>query len=273
MPTPNKPGSAKPGAKASAATPGARSTGSSPRAGSKAPAAAAGRRPPTAPPKRKPSTSIVDKPQRPWGLIAIAAVIAVFAIAIVGYAITRPGSDEPNLGDGSSVAPATASPDAIAAIEGITVKSFPGGNHTTSIVDYGADSPPFGGEHSPVWAACTGTVYPNPIANENAVHMLEHGAIWITYRPDLDQASIDALAKKVNGINFMAMSPYAGLKSAVSLQAWGYQLFVDSADDPRIDQFITALRLNPKTTPEYGATCSQPSFKPDESTPGHPFNG
>ena len=266
MPTPNKPGSAKPGA--------AKATAAKAPGTSAARSSAGAKKPPAVPPKRKPSTSIVDRPQRPWGLIATTAVIVIFAIGIIGYAVTRPGADEPNVGGAaSSVAPATATAEQIAAISGVVVKSFPGGNHTSDVVDYGADSPPFGGEHNPIWAACTGVVYPDQIANENAVHMLEHGAVWITYQPDLDQASQDSLAKRVNGINFMAMSPYAGLKSPISLQSWGFQLFVDTADDPRIDEFISAVRLNPNTTPEYGATCNQPAFKPSESTPGKPFNG
>lgn len=266
MPTPNKPGSPTPGgAKATAAKAAGKSAAR--------PAATGGQRPPNVPPRRAPSTSIVDRPQRPWGLIATTAVIVIFAIMIIGYAITRPGAREANVaGAASSVAPAVATAEEIAAIEGVAVKSFPGGNHTPDVVDY-PDSPPFGGAHNPIWAACTGVVYPDQIANENAVHMLEHGAIWITYQPDLNQASIDTLASKVNGINFMAMSPYAGLKSPISLQAWGFQLFLDSANDPRIDEFISKVRLNPNTVPEYGATCNQPAFKPSESTPGHPFNG
>ena len=50
------------------------------------------------------------------------------------------------------------------------------------------------------------------------------------------------------------MSPYRGPRQAVSLQAWGYQLKVDNADDGRIDEFIKALRLNASVEP--GATCS-----------------
>lgn len=268
MPTPNKPGSPTPGgAKPTAAKAPGKSAAARPPSSS-------GRRPPTVPPKRASSTSIVDRPQRPWGLIATTAVVVIFAISIIGYALTRPGTTEPNVGGAaSSVAPAVATAAEIAAIPGVAVKSFPSGNHTAAVVDYGPDSPPFGGEHNPIWAACTGVVYPNQIANENAVHMLEHGAIWITYQPDLDQKSKDALASKVNGINFMAMSPYAGLKTPISLQAWGFQLFLNSADDPRIDEFISKVRLNPNTVPEYGSTCNQPAFKPSESTPGHPFNG
>ena len=40
------------------------------------------------------------------------------------------------------------------------------------------------------------------------------------------------------------MSPYEGLDKPISLQAWGYQLKVDNADDGRIDEFIKALREN-----------------------------
>jgi hypothetical protein len=66
------------------------------------------------------------------------------------------------------------------------------------------------------------------------------------------------------------LAPYAGLKSNVSLQAWGYQLFVDSATDKRVERFIKALRQNQKSTPELGASCSNPAFKAAPSTPGKP---
>ena len=101
--------------------------------------------------------------------------------------------------------------------------------------------------------------------------MLEHGAVWITYKQGLDTADVNTLSKYVTGIDRMAMSPYPDLKSNISLQSWGYQLFVDSPADPRIAQFIKALRYNPKTTPEYGATCSQPTFKAHPSTFGNPL--
>ena len=78
------------------------------------------------------------------------------------------------------------------------------------------------------------------------------------------------LAKLVTGQNGTSMSPYPGLTSAVSIQAWNYQLFVDKASDPRIVAFIKALRLNPGTTPEFGASCINPAFKQNPSTPGHP---
>ncbi len=101
--------------------------------------------------------------------------------------------------------------------------------------------------------------------------MLEHGAVWITYQPSLPATEIATLTKLVSGQDRMAMSPYPTLDSPISLQSWGYQLKVTSASDPRIQKFIDALRYNPKTTPEYGATCSQPTFITHPSTFGHPL--
>jgi hypothetical protein len=139
----------------------------------------------------------------------------------------------------------------------------------TGTVNY-PQSPPIGGNHSPYWADCNGTVYPQPIANENAVHPLEHGAVWVTYRQGLPQSEVDTLANDVKGQTKVFMSPYPDLKTKVSLQAWGYQLFVNSVTDPRINQFIAALAGNPNITPE-NASCSQPTFIQHPSTFGHPL--
>jgi hypothetical protein len=92
------------------------------------------------------------------------------------------------------------------------------------------------------------------------VHSLEHGAVWIAYRPDLDAAGIAALKTLVAGHDYTMMSPYPGLDQAVSIQSWGYQLKTGDATDPRLKLFITTYRVNPKTTPEYGATCINPDF-------------
>ncbi len=222
---------------------------------------AAGARPPTKPTK-KPGKSIVNQKQRPWGTIITAVVVVLFAAAIILYAVTRHKSAskephaQPELGDAKS-------------ISGLVYKVEPKFDHVNGVLKYDT-SPPTGGDHAPVWADCTGTVYPNAIANENAVHSLEHGAVWITYKPGLAKAEVDTLSKLVSGQDRMLMSPYPGLKTNISLQSWGYQLFVDSASDPRIGQFIDALRFNPKTTPEPSATCSNPTFKTSPSTPGHP---
>ena len=206
-------------------------------------------------PNREQSKKIVNQRQTPWGLISIAVVIVLLAAAVIGYAVHQ-----------GSVKKASADPNKI---RGIVHKTFTSGDHKNGVISY-TESPPFGGPHAPVWADCTGTVYPDQIANENAVHDLEHGAVWITYKPGLPSDQLDVLTKLVSGKQYMLLTPYAGLKTNVSLQAWGYQLFVDSANDSRVKTFIKDLVLNQKNTPELGASCTNATFKTKPSTPGHP---
>jgi len=129
----------------------------------------------------------------------------------------------------------------------------PAGNHAQGVLTYPTD-PPVGGTHNPLWQNCMGDVYPFAIPKEHAVHSLEHGAVWVTYRPDLPKDQVDRLAGRVVNRPFMFMSPYPGLDQPIALQAWGFQLKLDNANDPRIDDFIQALRVN--AAPEPQATCS-----------------
>jgi hypothetical protein len=233
---------------------------------------------PGRPPARKPGKSIVNQRQTPWGLIATVVVLVLFAGGIVAFAVTRHSGGSPSAANGSMSASPETKPyihpeiAAAKAIPGVIYKAEPNHAHVPGTVKYDT-SPPIGGDHSPYWANCTGTVYTKQIANENAVHMLEHGAVWITYNPTTaSKADIATLGRLVNGVDRLALSPYAGLKTPISLQAWDYQLFVKSASDPRIEKFIVALKFNPTTTPE-NASCSDPSFNADQSTPGHPYEG
>jgi hypothetical protein len=221
---------------------------------------------PGRPPARKPGKSIVNQKQTPWGIIITTIVIVVFAAGIVAFAVTRHKSSTDSSGNRYTL------PELAEAkkIPGLIFKKEPDHNHVQGVLKYDT-SPPIGGNHSQYWADCTGTVYPKAIASENAVHMLEHGAVWITYKPGLAADQVATLSKYVKGQNYTAMSPYPGLKSNISLQAWNYQLFVDNATDPRIAQFIGLLRHNSKIIPEPGASCSQPTFVKNPSTFGHPL--
>src|SRR5207248_375053 len=62
--------------------------------------------------------------------------------------------------------------------------------HVRTPVSY-AQNPPVGGNHAALWQNCG--FYSSPVANENAVHSLEHGAVWITYRPGLGGRQVDVL--------------------------------------------------------------------------------
>lgn len=136
-------------------------------------------------------------------------------------------------------------------IEGVQVYEYDGGNHVQTTVDY-AESPPVGGEHNPVWLNCG--VYTEPVPDEHAVHSLEHGTVWITYQPDLAEDQVSQLEDMLPD-TYTLLSPYEGLESPIVISAWGHQLEVDSADDPRLEEFITEYRQGPQT-PEPGAACT-----------------
>ncbi|GAA3737646.1 hypothetical protein GCM10022225_20620 [Plantactinospora mayteni] len=114
-------------------------------------------------------------------------------------------------------------------------------------------SPPVGGPHFQRWQNCNGDVYTEPLVDGNAVHSLEHGAVWITYRPGLAPPEVGKLIDRVRGLAYMMLSPYPGQSAPISLQAWGYQLTVDDADDEAIDAFISAYRQTAAIEP--GAPC------------------
>ncbi|MEV5796554.1 DUF3105 domain-containing protein [Streptomyces collinus] len=126
--------------------------------------------------------------------------------------------------------------------------------HVTTKVSYPMH-PPVGGNHNPVWLNCNGDVYPKPVQDENAVHALEHGAVWVTYTAKAPKADVDALAAKVKTTPYSLMSPYENQAAPLILSAWGHQVAVKSASDPEVDKFF-ATYVQGKQTPEPGASCT-----------------
>lgn len=170
-------------------------------------------------------------------------------------------AEDPTGGD--EWVPSTENPDPSKDIEGISIVEFPAvSKHVRADQRVAYDRfPPIGGSHEGLWANCQGVAYSTPVRNENMVHALEHGAVWIAYDPaKVAGSELAVLEKLVVGQPYTLMSPYPGLDAPVSLQSWGHQLKVDTVSDERITQFITALRLNSNTFPEPGATCQSPSF-------------
>ena len=208
--------------------------------------------------RTRPVNTVVA-PQRPWGLIAGAVAVVVFAAAVITYAVVK--VNEANEGR----------VDAIGDIAGIDEYDYAAGQeHVAVPVDY-KESPPVGGPHDGTWADCTGTVYDVDIRHENAVHSLEHGSAWITYDPEqVSEGDVAKLAELVDGQSGRMLSPYVGLDSPISIQSWNHQLKVDSASDERIKQFADFFTYNTDFYPEPGASCENPDFIanpiPEEST-------
>lgn len=112
-------------------------------------------------------------------------------------------------------------------------------------------SPPMGGAHSPVPINCG--VYTTTLANESAVHSLEHGAVWLTYKPGVDPAPLAALTSLNQ--SYTLVSPYPTQASPVVATAWGLQLAVDSPTDPRLREFVSTYVAN-GLGGEKGARCA-----------------
>ncbi|MET3987234.1 DUF3105 domain-containing protein [Streptomyces sp. PvR034] len=129
-----------------------------------------------------------------------------------------------------------------------------GRTHVDTPVTYPMN-PPVGGDHNPRWMNCNGDVYKNPIPEVNAVHSLEHGAVWVTYNDKAAKADVDALAAKVGKTPYTLMSPDKTQSGAIMLSAWGKQLSVDKATDPRVDTFFSTY-VQGAQTPEPGAACT-----------------
>ncbi len=134
----------------------------------------------------------------------------------------------------------------------VRIAGLPRDHDNTAQFEDATDKPPAGGVHFDRWQNVG--VFEEPIETGNALHSLEHGAVWITYNNNLPADELSRLQDRASGQSFLLLSPYPGQTSPIVLTAWGVQLEVDSATDSRVDEFIERFRLGP-TTPELGASC------------------
>ena len=182
-----------------------------------------------------------SKERRRAALIyGIAAVVALAVILGTVFAIRSAQDEQQSVAD-------AAKED----IEGVQEFETPSNEHVEIEVDY-PETPPVGGDHNPVWLNCG--VYTEPVPEENVVHSLEHGAVWLTYQPDLDEDQVATLEDFAADEDYLVVSPYEGQESPVVATAWGLQLELESTDDPRLAVFVEKY-VQGAQTPEPGATC------------------
>ncbi|MCU1542832.1 MAG: hypothetical protein JWM50_697 [Microbacteriaceae bacterium] len=172
------------------------------------------------------------------GAVGAAAVLALVIVFVVTSSVPKPD-------------PADISVKGVKNFTGLT-----NAHVDPTPVDYEGTygmNPPAGGNHFGAWLNCG--VYSEPQQNENAVHALEHGAVWVTYDPDaLSEAEVQTLRDAVPR-TYSILSPYPGLPAPVVASGWGVQVQLDGVDDPRLSDFITKYRLA-DTVPERGAQCT-----------------
>ncbi|MCL1592770.1 MAG: DUF3105 domain-containing protein [Actinomycetia bacterium] len=126
---------------------------------------------------------------------------------------------------------------------------------------YAANEVPAGGAMDAIWQNCG--FYDTQLRAENAVHSMEHGAVWVAYDPNLGDGEISTLRRLVSRQEKVLVSPVAGQSSSVTVSAWGRQLQIDDLADTRLDQFVNEFS-GASSAPESGGRCNggvgSPSF-------------
>lgn len=183
-------------------------------------------------------------------MVALALVLAAIVVA-AAVVVPRLVDDEdtPRRAGGETSQGDGPGPEAAPTLDEVQVYEVEPG-HDNGDLDY-PQSPPVGGLHNDIWIDCG--VYDEPVPEQHVVHDLEHGTVWITYEPGLDQDQVDALAGLLpqNGI----LSPYDDLRAPVVVTVWGRQLDLTGADDPRLELFIREFGEG-TTAPEPFASCA-----------------
>jgi hypothetical protein len=111
--------------------------------------------------------------------------------------------------------------------------------------------PPTNGDHDPLWQNCG--FYEQPVRDRHAVHSMDHGVVWVTYRPDLPEGQIDAL-RPYGERRYVIVSPYPGQDAPVVATSWRVQLELDGADEPRLREFVDGFRVS-EIAPLSGNRC------------------
>lgn len=123
----------------------------------------------------------------------------------------------------------------------------PGALHT----DYNSN-PPTGGWH--YGQSAQSGIYGKELPDEQILHNLEHGHIWIAYKPDLPKEQVDALAKIALGYGSkVVMVPRAANDAPIAIVAWERLLKLRAVDESQIKAFVDAYRgRGPENVPDSG---------------------
>lgn len=175
------------------------------------------------------------------GARAIVAVVAVVALAAASGC-----TDEDTSADATNATDVTATE-----IEGVEIVRIGPYEHPSGDIDYDRH-PPVGGDHNPQAVRCG--IYDEPVRDEWAVHSIEHGAVWIAHQERIGDGELDTIESLGDEHDKLVVAPYPGLDSPIVVTAWGAQLRLDSASDPRLEAFIERF-VDASSAPEAGGGC------------------
>ncbi len=167
-----------------------------------------------------------------------------------GSASASDSRDAPD-GGGGSDAGEEVDNQAPEGIDGVEAYEIDDNSHVEGSVDYD-QSPPVAGPHNPVWVNCD--FYRGEVPNENAVHTLEHGVVWITYG-DVDDDTLEDLDDLAGDNDRLLVSEYPDQDAPLVLTAWNRQMAVEDLDDDRAEVFVATYTGEDSVAPEPGASC------------------
>jgi hypothetical protein len=136
--------------------------------------------------------------------------------------------------------------------------SAPGGQHLQPGQDPGySDTPATSGFHDQAWLPDDPKVYDTQPPETQAVHSMEHGAVFVYYLPEtqggMTQETIDRLARIAEGSNATFLAPYPSLtpETALTLTSWNRRQSCPAGDSlsPQtaatiVEGFVTAFECS-----------------------------
>jgi len=99
-------------------------------------------------------------------------------------------------------------------------------------------NPPTSGWHWPQpanWGA-----YDTTLPDEQLIHNLEHGGIWISYKPGLDENTVNQLKDFARRYRKIIVEPRPANDANIALAAWGRLQKLDNYSEAEILKFIEA---------------------------------
>lgn len=119
-----------------------------------------------------------------------------------------------------------------------------GRNHVQA-VEYGGEEPPTSGDHT---SPLAWQYYSSEIPDANIIHNLEHGGIYVSYRPDLPEEQVRQLRElffePFSDDEFKPtkalMAPRAANKSPIVISSWRRSMTLESFDAAKLKEYYLA---------------------------------
>lgn len=126
-----------------------------------------------------------------------------------------------------------------------------GGGHVES-KEYDGDEPPTSGDHANtvLWG-----VHKEEVADVNVLHNLEHGGIYISYRPDIPKEDIKQIEQLFSlpssrtdfNPSKAVVAPRAANKANIVLSSWNRnQTFTSFNEEEMYDYYVRNLNKSPE---------------------------